>query len=142
MGYIPQVYKEYRDVQVGIRLEVTPEISRDNEISMELNTTVDSVLEINDDGQITKSERNTNTYVRVKNGETVVMGGLINENGSETKTSPSLINKIPLLKTLTTHGKTETNSSEMIMLVTPRLVNLDDADDEDNESGDISVNVY
>lgn len=142
LGYIPQVYKEYRDVQVGIRLEVTPEISRDNEISMELNTTVDSVLEINDDGQITKSERNTNTYVRVKNGETVVMGGLINENGSETKTSPSLINKIPLLKTLTTHGKTETNSSEMIMLVTPRLVNLDDVDDEDNGSGDISVNVY
>lgn len=131
LGYIPQVYKEYRDVQVGIRLEVTPEISRDNEISMELNTTVDSVLDINDDGQITKSERNTNTYVRVKNGETVVMGGLINENGTETKTSPSLINKIPLLKTLTTHGKTETNSSEMIMLVTPRLVNLDDVDDED-----------
>ena len=139
LGYIPQVYKEYRDVQVGIRLEVTPEISRDNEISMELNTTVDSVLEINDDGQITKSERNTNTYVRVKNGETVVMGGLINENGSETKTSPSLINKIPLLKTLTTHGKTETNSSEMIMLVTPRLVNLDDADEETTDG---SVTIY
>ncbi|MBQ3643219.1 MAG: AMIN domain-containing protein [Candidatus Riflebacteria bacterium] len=139
LGYIPQVYKEYRDVQVGIRLEVTPEISRDNEISMELNTTVDSVLEINDDGQITKSERNTNTYVRVKNGETVVMGGLINENGSETKNSPSLINKIPLLKTLTTHGKTETNSSEMIMLVTPRLVNLDDADEETTDG---SVTIY
>ena len=139
LGYIPQVYKEYRDVQVGIRLEVTPEISRDNEISMELNTTVDSVLEINDDGQITKSERNTNTYVRVKNGETVVMGGLINENGAETKTSPSLINKIPLLKTLTTHGKTETNSSEMIMLVTPRLVNLDDVDDEPEENSSVSL---
>ena len=137
LGYIPQVYKEYRDVQVGIRLEVTPEITRDNEISMELNTTVDSVLEINSDGQITKSERNTNTYVRVKNGETVVMGGLINENGSEQKTSPSLINKIPLLKTLTTHGKTENNSSEMIMLVTPRLVNLDDA--EEGETDEESV---
>ena len=141
LGYIPQVYKEYRDVQVGIRLEVTPEISRDNEISMELNTTVDSVLDINEDGQITKSERNTNTYVRVKNGETVVMGGLINENGTETKTSPSLINKIPLLKTLTTHGKTETNSSEMIMLVTPRLVNLDDPD-EDEGLTDEAVSVY
>ena len=61
------------------------------------------------------------------------MGGLINENGTETKTSPSLINKIPLLKTLATHGKTETNSSEMIMLVTPRLVNLDDADEDSEE---------
>ncbi len=126
LGYIPQVYKEYRDVKVGIRLEVTPEISRDNEISMELNTTVDSVLDINDDGQIHRSERTTNTYVRVKNGETVVMGGLINHQGSEAKSSPSLINKIPIIKSLMTNKKTSTNNSEMIMLVTPRLVNVDD----------------
>ncbi len=129
LGYTPQVYKEYRDVQVGIRLEVTPEITRDNEISMELNTTVDSVLSINDDGQIHRSERNTNTYVRIKNGETVVLGGLINQQGSEQKTSPSLLNKVPLLKTLLTHNNDKTNNSEMIMLVTPRLVNVDYLDD-------------
>lgn len=129
LGYTPQVYKEYRDVQVGIRLEVTPEITRDNEISMELNTTVDSVLSINEDGQIHRSERNTQTYVRVKNGETVVLGGLINHQGSEQKQSPTLLNKVPLLKTLLTHNNDKTNNSEMIMLVTPRLVNVDYLDD-------------
>ncbi|HNX77611.1 MAG TPA: hypothetical protein PLM07_19390 [Candidatus Rifleibacterium sp.] len=129
LGYTPQVYKEYRDVQVGIRLEVTPEITRDNEISMELNTTVDSVLSINEDGQIHRSERNTNTYVRIKNGETVVLGGLINQQGSEQKTSPSVLNKVPLLRTLLTHNNDKMNNSEMIMLVTPRLVNVDYLDD-------------
>lgn len=136
LGYTPQVYKEYRDVQVGIRLEVTPEITRDNEISMELNTTVDSVLSINDDGQIHRSERNTQTYVRIKNGETVVLGGLINHQGSEQKNSPSFLNKVPLLKTLLTHNNTKSNNSEMIMLVTPRLVNVDYLDESQTENAE------
>ncbi len=130
LGYAPQVYKEYRDVQVGIRLEVTPEITRDNEISMELNTTVDSVLDINEDGQIHRSERKTDTYVRIKNGETVVLGGLINHQDSDTKKSPSIINKVPLLKSLLSHTKYTAQNSEMIMLVTPRLVNLDYYEDQ------------
>ena len=128
-GYVPQLYKEYKDVQVGISLEVTPEISRDNEISMELNTTINSVLDINTDGQIHKAERTTSTYVRVKNGETVVMGGLINNKGSETKESPALVNKLPVVRSIFGNKRKETNRTEMIMLVTPTLVNTDFEDE-------------
>lgn len=143
LGYIPQVYKEYRDVETGIKLEVTPEISRDNEISMELNTTVDEMLGLpNDDGQYQRSQRTTSTYIRVKNGETVVMGGLISNNDQSTKESPSLINKIPLLKTLTTHKNSNTDTSELIILVTPRLVNLDDIDEDVEDGDDVHVGVY
>lgn len=140
LGYIPQVYKEYRDVEVGIKLEVTPEISRDNEISMELNTTVDDMLgEANADGQYKRSQRTTNTYVRVKNGETVVMGGLISANDDESKQSPALINKIPLLRTLTSNNSSSSQTTEMIILVTPRLVNLDDSYDSDNSFDSIGT---
>lgn len=131
-GYQPDKIKEYRDVETGIKLSVTPEISRDNEISLDINTTIDDMLgEANDDGQYKRSQRTTNTYVRVKNGETVVMGGLINNQTDEVKQSPSLLNKIPLLKTLTSHNSTTTTSQELIILVTPRLVNLDGEERED-----------
>ena len=125
LGYTPQVYKEYRDVPVGIELNVKPEITRDNEISLDINTTVNSVLDINADGQIHKSERSTNTYVRVKDGETVVLGGLIKQNDSVTKQSPALLNRIPLFKSLLSQAKDSGNDSEMIMLITPHLVNVD-----------------
>jgi type II secretory pathway component GspD/PulD (secretin) len=92
---------------------------------MQLNTTVDSVLSINDDGQIHKAERSTETYVRIKNGETVVLGGLIKYQDDTEKESPSLLNKVPLLKGLFSRTKYDSSNSEMIMLVTPRLVNLD-----------------
>ncbi len=136
-GSSTQSQKEYKDVQVGIRLEVTPEISRDNEISMELNTSIDSVLGFNHDGQITKSERNTNTYIRVKNGETVIIGGLIDESGYEPKKNNSFMSKVPILKGFTSRPKSEINRTEMIMLVTPRLVNIDE--DEDDADGDTII---
>lgn len=129
-GTSTQTQKEYKDVQVGIKLEVVPEISRDNEISMSLNTSIDSVLGFNRDGQIIKAERDTNTYVRVKNGETVIMGGLINETGYEPKKNTSFISKVPILKGLTSHPKSEINRTETIMLVTPRLVNIDEVNEE------------
>lgn len=131
IGYVPQTFKEYRDVNVGIELSVMPEISRDNEISLELNTKVDSVLDINQDGQIHKSNRSTSTYVRIKDGETVVLGGLISQNDSTTKQSPSMLNKVPLLRGLLTNNRVDMRDSEMIMLVTPHLVNLDTFDTPD-----------
>lgn len=132
-GSSSQTQKEYKDVQVGIKLEVTPEISRDNEISMSLNTSIDSVLGFNRDGQIIKSERDTNTYVRVKNGETVIIGGLINENGFEPKKPTSFISKVPILKGLSSHPKSEINRTETILLVTPRLVNLEEYEDDSDD---------
>ena len=127
--------KTYFDQQVGITLDVTPEISRDNEISLELNTKVDSVIDINKDGQVHRSNKETNTFVRIKDGETVVLGGLISKNESTTKESPSILNKIPLFRSLLTNTKTEARDAELIMLVTPHLVNLDvPLDYEDTQS--------
>ena len=127
-------------MQVGIRLEVEPHITRDNEISMELKTTVDSVLDVNEDGQIHKTERKTETFVRIKNGETVVLGGLINHQNSGVKKSPSILDKVPLLKGLVSNTNYTMKDSEMIMLVTPRLVNLDYMDGaEDSNSSGLSI---
>ena len=134
--------KNYRDVLVGISLDVMPEISRDNEISLQLNTSVNSVLDINQDGQIHKSERKTNTYVRVKDGETVVLGGLINQKESTNKQMPSFLSKVPLLKGLFSNTKFDSQDSEMIMLVTPHLVNLDSYNTPDVAKPGIIVQKY
>ena len=129
LGFTPQTFKEYRDVKVGINLEVKPEISRDNEITLEINTRVDSKWSVDQlSGQITRSDAETKTSVRVKDGETVVLGGLIRQDEGTTKNSPSILNKVPMFRTLLTHGQNRNSDREMIMLVTPHLVNLDPED--------------
>jgi len=139
LGYVPQTYKEYRDLDTGIELSVTPEISHDNEISLDINLRVDEVIKINDDGQPTRDSRSSHSYIRVKDGETVVLGGLISSQNTEDTTGPALINKIPLLKRLTSKTKNVKSDVEMIMLVTPRLVNLDAPVDLMAEQSEIVV---
>lgn len=127
-----QTLKRYRDVEVGIELNVTPEISRDNEISIDLETEIKSMEgEPNEDGQYSFSTKSTRTHVRIKDGETIVLGGLISHENRSLEHSPALINRIPLLRTLFTNKRTTFEEREMIMLVTPRLVNLDHDDDPD-----------
>ena len=139
LGYVPQTYKEYRDLDTGIQLDVTPEISHDNEISLDINLKIDEVVKINDDGQPTRDSRSTHSYIRVQDGETVVLGGLITSQNTTDTSSPALINKIPLLKRLTSKTKNVKSDVEMIMLVTPRLVNLDEADEQTAEKAELVV---
>lgn len=139
LGYVPQTFKEYRDLDTGIQLDVTPEISHDNEISLDINLRIDEVVKINDDGQPTRDSRSTHSYIRVQDGETVVLGGLISSQNTADTSSPALINRIPLLKRLAGKTKSVKNDVEMIMLVTPRLVNLDDADEPATDSSELVV---
>ncbi len=136
-----QPYKEYRDVKVGIRLQVTPEITRDNEIALDLNVTVDDTEPPNSDGQLVRSERTTTTYVRIKDGETVVLGGLIRSTNNSFNKSPAVLNKVPLLKKLLSHTNTNNYDSEMIMLVTPHLVNLDTPPEPESAAGPSGLTV-
>lgn len=125
-----QSLKRYKDVEVGIELNVTPFISRDNEISLDLVTEItDLDGEPNEDGQYRFSTKSTKTYVRIKDGETIVLGGLISHSNRNIKNSPALLNRIPMLRTLLTNTKSSEEEREMIMLVTPRLVNVDEVDD-------------
>ncbi len=139
LGYVPQTYKEYRDLDTGIQLDVTPEISHDNEISLDINLKIDEVVKINDDGQPTRDSRSTHSYIRVQDGETVVLGGLISSQNTTDTSSPALINKIPLLKRLTSKTKNVKSDVEMIMLVTPRLVNLDETDEQSPDKSELVV---
>jgi len=131
-----QTLKRYKDVEVGIELNVTPEISRDNEISIDLETEIKDVgeWEHKEDGQYRFNTKQTKTYVRIKDGETIVLGGLISHKNHDNRTSPSILNRIPLLKTLATHKDMGSEETEMIMLVTPRLVNENDQEAVDDYS--------
>lgn len=133
---VAAINKTYTLVPTGISLDVTPEISHDNEISLDLKTKVNEIIGINEDsGQLTMSEKSTDTYVRVKDGETVVLGGLISQDEKSARTSPALLDKIPLFRKLFSKTHVDSSQSELIMLVTPHLVNLDPVEDEQKGGG-------
>ena len=68
------------------------------------------------------SKRTVRTMVRVKNNETVVIGGLVRETDISTKSKVFLLGDIPLLGALFTHHKIEKQKTDLLIFITPRLI--------------------
>ena len=104
-----------------LSLQVTPQITPDDSIIMDLTVNNDSVGEIFG-GIPSIDTREVNTQVLVKNGETVVLGGIFEQ---ETR---STVNKVPFFGDLPAIGRffrneiTSDDKSELLIFVTPKII--------------------
>ena len=65
------------------------------------------------------------TSISVKDGVTIIIAGMIDENQTKERTQIPLLGSIPLLGALFRYDKVSTQSSETIVLLTPRIVTGD-----------------
>ncbi len=106
-----------------LSLDVTPQITPDGNVIMELAIAQDSVGGTTSDGQIIIDTRKLNTTVLVGDGETIVLGGVFEE------TSTNDVQKVPVLGDLPVLGKLFRNKvviedkKELLIFITPKLIN-------------------
>lgn len=106
-----------------LSLQVTPHITPDHKIILSLQVNQDTKGEqITENGPPAINTNEIQTQVLVDNGQTVVLGGIYTQNKSSTITRVPFLGKLPLLGVLF-RNKTETNDrSELLIFVTPRIV--------------------
>lgn len=112
---------------VGIILDVTPSISSDGfvkmEIKPEISTVSNSVTPISADFQAPViNKRTVDTVVTVKDGQSVVIGGLIQSTEEKRKTKVPFLGDIPGLGMIFRTSKNTTRKTELLMILTPRVV--------------------
>ncbi|MBU6412657.1 MAG: hypothetical protein KGS45_04230 [Planctomycetes bacterium] len=112
---------------VGIILDVTPSISSDGfvkmEIKPEISTVSNSVTPISADFQAPViNKRTVDTVVTVKDGQSVVIGGLIQSTEEKRKTKVPLLGDIPGVGMIFRTSKNTTRKTELLMILTPRVV--------------------
>jgi general secretion pathway protein D len=121
---------EYRDT--GVILSVTPHINERGLVTMDISEEVsnyDGNINVGKEGNEYPvfSKRVVKTTLTVGHGQTVAIGGLIRDRErEETRGLPCLID-VPVIKYLTGSWSKETEKIELIVLITPRVV--DDMDD-------------
>lgn len=125
---IPLVYYDPRAglyqaqyIDVGVVLKVTPVITPDGYVEMKLNPQVSEPGEFIQNFPRIKT-RSAETYVRVKNGETIVIGGLLRENYQQTVTRVPLLSDIPVLGELFKNTSKTKDKTDLLITVTPRVV--------------------
>lgn len=115
----------FTDKEVNISLVVTPHLNNDSTITMYLTPKIEDIIGYvgsGDNRQPIISKRSIKTQVKVKNGETVVIGGLIKENEVETVERVWLLGRIPILGRLFTHTVIEKEKTDFILFITPNVV--------------------
>jgi general secretion pathway protein D len=107
---------------VGISLEVTPQISKDRQIRLEIMLDATKLESTTDQFQPTTLKRTVNTTVVVNDTNTIVIGGLIDEALSSTDYRVPCLGGIPVIGWLfrsTGKGKEETN---LFVFLTPHVL--------------------
>lgn len=109
--------------ETGIKLLVTPHITNDGQISLDLATERSSLqlLAAADLGFIV-AKQETKNQLLVSDGETAVIGGLTVTTVEKTRTGIPLLSSLPLIGSLFSFSSTSENRKDLIILVTPRIL--------------------
>jgi type IV pilus assembly protein PilQ len=111
--------------ETGVTLRVTPQINSDSgEITMFVYPSVrDATASTFNTEYKDPEERSTKTMIRVRDGETVVIGGLIRHDTSETVTKLPFFGDIPLVGALFRHkDKDRDRERELLVFITPHII--------------------
>ena len=108
-------------LETGIKLSFTPHISKYGDILMDIKPEVS-------DGRIEnnvprESTTQTETQVMVKNGQTIIIGGLYQKKESNSQVGVPILSDIPILNLLFQKQTVENADREILILITPKIIN-------------------
>ena len=102
-----------------LRLEVTPQITPDDRVNMDVIITKDNFA---DASQGLLNVKQINTTVLLDNGETVVIGGIYEQDRNDTVTKVPFFGDLPLLGWLFKNKEFKNNKTELLIFLTPRIL--------------------
>lgn len=111
---------QFRDV--GVILTVTPRVNPGGLVYMEVQQEVSNPGTQDPTGNYSVNKREIETEIAVQSGQTVLLGGLIRENEIRAKNGVPGLSRIPILGNLFGSTSKQRDRTELIVLITPRVV--------------------
>jgi general secretion pathway protein D len=124
----PVVTGSVQYLDVGLTLEVQPTVYRDSDVAIKVNLEVSNILKQvqTTSGTIAYEigTRNANTLLRLKDGETQILAGLIQDTDTRTANSIPIIGEIPILSHLFGTNHSDREKDEIVLSITPRIIRM------------------
>ena len=113
---------QFRDT--GVILEVTPRVNASGLVVLEILQEVSDVVATTTStlNSPTIQQRRIESTVAVQSGETIALGGLIRDSESEVRSGIPIISEVPIIGNLFKTTTTTTRRTELLVLITPRVV--------------------
>ena len=108
--------------RVGLTLQVTPQVNREGYVTLYVQPSYSDLVSSGFDFSKDTTTRAANTLVRVKNGQTVVIGGLLTSRETDQTRKVPLLGDIPVLGWLFTSRTTSKTTTDLVIFITPTIL--------------------
>ncbi len=130
---VPVTSFQYQDV--GIKIDIEPRVHHNKEVTLKLTVEVSNITNFVDAGggqrQPIIGTRNIESTIRLKDGETNFLAGLIRTDTSNTETGIPGLSEIPVLGRLFSKTSTNNQRTDLILTLTPHIIRTPDVTEED-----------
>jgi MSHA biogenesis protein MshL len=116
-------------VPIGIVMDIVPQIAENGEVILSINPDISELLEVKkfevqgaSATQPVIERRSIDTVARVKDGETLVIAGIIKEKKTETLRGIPFLYRLPLIGSLFRRTEQRLEKTELVILITPKVI--------------------
>jgi len=113
---------QVQSFQTGVTLDITPVVNADDYVTVTLHPSVNSIAGTSAAGVPNIQNRDTTTTIGLHDGETIVVGGLIEDEDSRTVTKVPILGDLPLIGRLFQDVGVNHTRNELIVTVTPHIL--------------------
>jgi len=118
--------------EIEMKLEVTPQVTSENDVIMQINIKRDFATMIGQQTEPNINRREAKTKVLVRNGQTAVIGGVYQSDMDNNEQGVPWFKNIPVLGWLFKNRTIDDNKSELLVFLTPRILNAETSIQKEN----------
>lgn len=145
-GIAQQPITSFEYKNVGVNIDITPRVHHDAEVTLQLKLDISAVGAAGYQGLPTFNSRTVNSTIRLRDGETNLLAGLILDNERQGLTGLPGIARIPFIGRLFARNKDEASQSDIVMTLTPHVIRRAEITEQDLRSfrvgGEVSPFVF
>jgi type II secretory pathway component GspD/PulD (secretin) len=119
-GFFPFV--DLRQIRAGVQVRITPWVGGNGDILLDLEPTVSSITGTGPEGLPEISSRSARVTLRVRDGETLLIGGLKQKDQSRSTRKVPLVGDLPLIGNLFRSTNVNERETELLIMVTPHII--------------------
>jgi general secretion pathway protein D len=136
------VNTQFTYTDVGVKMEITPRVHPDGQITLKLSMEISNLNGSETIGGITQpiiSTRKAEQVIRLKDGETNLLGGILEIDDTSTLGGTPFLSQIPILKYLFSSTQKEHVTNELIFLLVPHIVRSQELNDLNRRTFDVGT---
>ena len=130
-GVNQQPITSFNYENIGVNIDIKPRTHHDDEVSLELKITVSSISGTGFGGLPTFGNRDINTTIRLKDGETNLLAGLIRDDERRVLRGIPGLSDLPIIGRLFAQSQRQTQETDIVLTLTPRIIRVLDLTEAD-----------